>query len=108
MAAPPYSDKDARSLPGATDDEVLQDMEPSLAGHSRWMIDRGGPRVTRRRGSVISDRSGAAIIGNITFAQRTETDPAPQKIGRSPRRGCVVSCGSGQGRGGLAWWKIGF
>jgi hypothetical protein len=48
---------------------------------------------------VISDRSGAAIIGNITFAQRTETDPAPQKIGRSPRRGCVVSCGSGQGRG---------
>ena len=40
--------------------------------------------------------------------QRTETDDAPQKIGRSPRRGCVVSCGRGQGRGAIAWWKIGF
>jgi hypothetical protein len=40
--------------------------------------------------------------------QHTETDDAPQKIGRSPRRDCVVSCGSGQGRGPIAWWKIGF
>jgi hypothetical protein len=59
----------------------------------------GGPQVTRRRGSVTSDRSGAAIICNIIFAQRTETDPAPQKIGRLSRRGCVVSCSSAQGKG---------
>jgi hypothetical protein len=34
--------------------------------------------------------------------QRTETDDASQKIGRSPRRGCVVSCGRGQGTAGYS------
>jgi hypothetical protein len=59
-----------------------------------WLTIQGH-LVNRKRPmeSVISNQ------GALKSTKSTETDDAPKKIGRSPRRDCVVSSGSGQGGG---------